>query len=142
MSEGETPNGIDGNSTHGLCWGEWIRRRALRMGYRTAKELASAGGFGVTSAEQAIASPVPKTRLQRRASQGLMAALKVDAGVLFEGWARMSPEEGVPLRTNPDDNLRQEIHAAIDLLSGEALRVLHFASRGLLQGAQGTGQAA
>ncbi|MGD0462863.1 MAG: hypothetical protein ABSB74_10280 [Tepidisphaeraceae bacterium] len=84
-----------------LHWGNWVKARSLRVGYRRQKDLAASIGCEYTVLYKWKKMTRPPTRMQKGFDVTLASALKTDREMLFNGWLYKNPEDAPIVESLP-----------------------------------------
>lgn len=119
-------------------WGEWIDRRRRFVGIATQVRLADLIGCSRQHMAKWLGMDDAPVSLRRGYDVALARMLRTDRFTLLTGWREITPEQS-PLvdALTPEgddaDSLKRKVHAVVELLDADKLRVLHERGRELLR---------
>ncbi|MEM7626554.1 MAG: hypothetical protein AAF333_13240 [Planctomycetota bacterium] len=121
-------------------WGEWVRSRANEVGLHSPAALAGAVGCSARQVDRWLKMSVAPESMRMGYDEFLAIALQVHPQALFSDYKTTPPNQvvtvihgdGIPDTESgriKEDEVRREIQAAADMLSGPYLTMLRDQAR-------------
>jgi len=116
-------------------WGDWIKARSSRVGYRRQRDLADAIGCERTLLYKWFKMALPPVRVKKGFDTGLASALRTDREMLFHAWRFTTVEEAPLVDRGAGDgayserqSLSDELFRTIPIIGiGDLKAVVEFA---------------